>query len=62
MFSSSRQGAQGTLDAASDGVLASEFNTKNEDECIKKILESGSMQQVEVCFRVVSTSGATQSS
>lgn len=43
-----RQGSQGTFDAASNGTLESEFNTSDEDEVIKKILEEGTMQTMEV--------------
>jgi ribosome maturation protein Sdo1 len=36
------------LDGASKGTLDSEFGTSNEDECIAKILEAGSLKQGEV--------------
>lgn len=43
-----RQGAQGNLDAASKATLENEFGTKNEDEAIIKILETGNAQNSEV--------------
>ena len=43
-----RHGAQGTMDGASNATLENEFGTKNEDECISKILEGGSVQAVDV--------------
>lgn len=43
-----RQGAQGTFDSASKMELAAEFDTENTDEAILKILEQGSMQNMEV--------------
>ena len=48
-----RHGAQGIQDEASHGTLENEFGTHNEDECIVKILEGGTLQEVEVsgfCF------------
>jgi ribosome maturation protein Sdo1 len=42
-----RQGAQGPYDAASKGILASEFGTEDSDEAIKKILMEGTIQTVE---------------
>lgn len=43
-----RQGAQGTYDSASKMELAAEFDTENTDEAIMKILQQGSMQNMEV--------------
>lgn len=43
-----RHGAQGIQDEASHGTLENEFGTHNEDECIVKILEGGTLQEVEV--------------
>lgn len=47
-----RQGAQGNYDTASKVSIASEFNTEDEDEAIKKILKEGTVQTMEVseCF------------
>lgn len=40
------------MDGASKSTLENEFGVSNEDEVIKKILESGSVQETEVgyCF------------
>lgn len=43
-----KQGAQGQLDEASKASLENEFDTKNEDEVIKKILTEGHPQTSEV--------------
>lgn len=43
-----RQGAQGIYDAPPRAILENEFNTSNEDEIIKKILEEGEAQEIEV--------------
>lgn len=43
-----RQGNQGTYDTASKMELAAEFDTESTDEAISKILEQGTMQNVEV--------------
>ena len=43
-----RHGAQGVNDEASKATLDNEFGTHNEDECIMKILEAGSIQETEV--------------
>ena len=42
-----RHGAQGVLDTASKSTLENEFGTSNEDEVLKKILESGDVQATE---------------
>ena len=44
----SRHGAQGIQDEASHATLENEFGTHNEDECMIKILEGGTLQEVEV--------------
>jgi len=41
---SHKHGAQGVMDGASKATLENEFGTSNEDECIIKILEKGSVQ------------------
>lgn len=43
-----RQGVQGMYGAASGASLHSEFDTEDVDEVIKKILQSGSVQTMEV--------------
>lgn len=43
-----KHGAQGQLDSASKASLENEFGTANEDEVIKKILEGGQPQSVQV--------------
>jgi len=45
-----RHGAQGQYDRASQGTLENEFDTKDEEECIKIILEKGNLQDAEVGF------------
>lgn len=50
-----RHGAQNAYDAASKQTLENEFGTHNEDECMIKILEGGTLQETEVgyeCFEV----------
>ncbi|EJP61506.1 TPR repeat protein [Beauveria bassiana ARSEF 2860] len=42
-----RQGAQGAFDGAPKTTLASEFDTDNQDKCIQKILEEGTIQTAE---------------
>ena len=39
-------------DHASKQSLDNEFGTHNEDECITKILENGSVQETEVCHQL----------
>ncbi|KND88656.1 SDO1-like protein C21C3.19 [Tolypocladium ophioglossoides CBS 100239] len=51
IFLTHKQGVQGTLDAASKGTLESEFGTSDQDEVIKKILEDGTMQTMEMPSR-----------
>ena len=43
-----RHGAQGVLDSASKSTLENEFGTSNEDDCMIKIMEGGSIQETEV--------------
>lgn len=43
-----RHGAQNAYDTASKQTLDNEFGTHNEDECMVKILEGGSLQETEV--------------
>jgi ribosome maturation protein Sdo1 len=43
-----RHGAQGFLDAASKGMLESEFGTTKDEEIMKVILENGSVQETAV--------------
>ncbi|KAI1779901.1 shwachman-Bodian-diamond syndrome protein [Hypoxylon cercidicola] len=47
IFVTHKQGAQGQMDTASKSTLENEFGVSNEDEVIKKILESGSIQESE---------------
>ncbi|KAI0383921.1 shwachman-Bodian-diamond syndrome protein [Hypomontagnella monticulosa] len=47
IFVTHKQGAQGQMDDASKSTLENEFGTSNEDDVIKKILESGSIQESE---------------
>ena len=49
MCGRNRQGAQGILDAASNGALEGEFGTSKEEEVVKQILEKGTVQESEVC-------------
>ena len=48
MLSNARHGAQNAYDAPSKSTLENEFGTKNEDECMIKILEQGTLQETEV--------------
>lgn len=43
-----RHGAQNVGDTASNATLENEFGTSNEDECVTKILEGGTIQSSEV--------------
>lgn len=45
-----RHGAQGQFDGASKSTLENEFDTTNEDDIIKMILEKGAVQESEVCI------------
>ncbi|KAK1250563.1 hypothetical protein MKX08_010566 [Trichoderma sp. CBMAI-0020] len=47
VFLTHKQGAQGNFDTASKVELAAEFDTENADEVLLKILEQGSMQNME---------------
>jgi ribosome maturation protein Sdo1 len=51
VFVTHKQGAQGTYDSASKAMLASEFDTEKEDDVIKKILEEGNLQIMEMPAR-----------
>lgn len=48
IFQTHGQGVQGTYDAASKATLANEFDTENEDDVIKVILEKGELQSHEM--------------
>ncbi|KAM0451352.1 hypothetical protein ACHAO4_006027 [Trichoderma viride] len=48
VFLTHKQGAQGTYDTASKVELAAEFDTEDADEVLLKILERGSMQNMEM--------------
>ena len=43
-----RHGAQNAYDSPSKATLENEFGTHNEDECLIKILENGTLQETEV--------------
>ncbi|KAF2735715.1 putative SDO1-like protein C21C3.19 [Polyplosphaeria fusca] len=47
VFVTHKQGTQGILDGASNGVLDSEFGTHSEDEVVKLILQKGTLQETE---------------
>ncbi|TQV95903.1 hypothetical protein V2A60_001069 [Cordyceps javanica] len=51
IFQTNKHGAQGQLDAAPKNILATEFDTEDEDEVIKKILAKGTLQQSEMPAR-----------
>ncbi|KAL9132231.1 MAG: hypothetical protein Q9217_000035 [Psora testacea] len=46
-----RHGAQNAYDGASKQLLENEFGTSDEDECMKKILEGGTLQETETSER-----------
>ncbi|KAL9601804.1 MAG: hypothetical protein Q9219_002294 [cf. Caloplaca sp. 3 TL-2023] len=48
IFVTHKHGAQNAYDAASKQTLENEFGTHNEDECMIKILEGGTLQETEV--------------
>ena len=48
-------------DTASKLTLENEFGTSNDDECITKILESGTVQSTEVWLLHISTSNTSES-
>ena len=50
-FSNHRHGAQNAHDEASKSTLENEFGTKNDDECMIKILEHGTLQETEVSVK-----------
>ncbi|KAI1368695.1 shwachman-Bodian-diamond syndrome protein [Xylaria arbuscula] len=45
VFATGKQGTQGQLSDASNQTLAAEFDTEDQDEVIKKILEKGNVQE-----------------
>ena len=51
VFVTHKQGAQGTYDTASKATLSAHFDTEVEDDVIKKILEQGSAQTMEMPAR-----------
>ncbi|MCJ1374030.1 hypothetical protein MMC20_005260 [Loxospora ochrophaea] len=51
IFVTHKHGAQGVMDTASKSTLENEFGTSNEDECMIKILEGGSIQASEAAER-----------
>ncbi|MCJ1257145.1 hypothetical protein MMC24_004970 [Lignoscripta atroalba] len=51
IFVTHKHGAQGVLDTASKSTLDNEFGTSNEDECMIKIMERGSIQETEAAER-----------
>ncbi|KAL8745656.1 MAG: hypothetical protein Q9190_002233 [Brigantiaea leucoxantha] len=48
IFVTHKHGAQNAYDGASKATLENEFGTSNEDECMIKILEGGTLQATEV--------------
>ncbi|KAJ5231845.1 RNA binding protein [Penicillium citrinum] len=46
IFVTHRHGAQGIMDGASKSILADEFGSEKEDDCIVKILENGEYQNI----------------
>lgn len=48
IWADDRHGAQNAYDSASKQTLENEFGTTNEDECMIKILEGGTLQETEV--------------
>jgi ribosome maturation protein Sdo1 len=61
IFVTHKQGAQGQMDTAPKSLLSSEFDTENDEEVIKKILESGSIQTVEMPGRQGATNDSMSS-
>lgn len=49
-WDANRHGAQNAHDSASQATLENEFGTHNEDECMIKILEGGTVQETEVSW------------
>ncbi|KAF8866629.1 shwachman-Bodian-diamond syndrome protein [Acephala macrosclerotiorum] len=47
IFITHKHGAQGPFDGASKAALENEFDTTNEDDIIKQILEKGTLQESE---------------
>ncbi|CEJ81665.1 hypothetical protein VHEMI01783 [[Torrubiella] hemipterigena] len=48
VFTTHKHGAQGNLDTAPKNILSAEFDTENQDDIIKIILEKGTSQTVEM--------------
>lgn len=55
VFATGQQGAQGSYGAPSDQTIETEFGTSDEDTVIKKILESGESQPMDMPERQGST-------
>ncbi|TKA64576.1 hypothetical protein B0A49_09445 [Cryomyces minteri] len=47
VFVTHKQGAQGVMDAASNGALEDEFGTHREEDVVQQIVEKGDMQETE---------------
>lgn len=47
IFVTHKHGAQNAYDSASHATLENEFGSHNEDECMVKILEGGTLQETE---------------
>ncbi|KAF8444259.1 ribosome maturation protein [Kalaharituber pfeilii] len=45
IFTTRHHGSQGMLDKASNSALENEFGTKNQDDVVKRILESGEVKE-----------------
>lgn len=45
-----RHSTQGLLDGAAKSTLENEFGTSVDDDIVKKILEEGTLQEVQVCY------------
>ncbi|KAF2458253.1 putative RNA binding protein [Lineolata rhizophorae] len=52
IFCTHKQGVQGILDGASNGILDSEFGTHKEEDVVMKILENGDVQEKESAERL----------
>jgi hypothetical protein len=60
LTAANRQGVQGHLDNASKGTLENEFGTSDEEECLKKILTEGTLQNAEVGISFAEPTSSTQ--
>ncbi|KAK5007134.1 shwachman-Bodian-diamond syndrome protein [Cryomyces antarcticus] len=47
VFVTHKQGAQGVMDAASNGALEDEFGTHREEDVVQQIIEKGDLQETE---------------